>query len=101
MLPNEMVLAPLQKLKIKYELWRKPSWIVKRYGKYRRNQSWIVKWYGKYERKASQIMKRFGKYSRTLWKYMKNMENMEEKYFFLTKQLILPVIYLSLRYALQ
>ena len=33
---------------------------------------------------------------------MKNMENMEEKYFFVfTKQLILPVIYLSLHYALQ
>ena len=32
---------------------------------------------------------------------MKNMENMEEKYFFFTKQLILSVIYLSLHYALQ
>ena len=32
---------------------------------------------------------------------MKNMENMEEKYFLFTKQLILPVIYLSLHYALQ
>ena len=33
---------------------------------------------------------------------MKNMENMEEFYFlFFTKQLILPVIYLSLHYALQ
>jgi hypothetical protein len=63
---------------------RKPSWIVKRYGKYRRNPSWIVKWYGKYGRK--------------LWKDIKNME---EKYFFLTKQLILYVIYLSLHYALE
>jgi hypothetical protein len=61
---------------------RKQSWIVKRYGKYRRNQSWIVKWYGKYGRKASRIVKRFGKYRRKLWKDMKNMENMEEKFFF-------------------
>jgi 5-bromo-4-chloroindolyl phosphate hydrolysis protein len=59
-----------------------------------------VKWYGKYGRKASQIMRRFWKYSRKLWKYMKNMENMEEKYFFLAKQLKLPVIYWSLQYAL-
>jgi hypothetical protein len=44
-----------------------------------------VKWYGKYGRKASQIMKRFGKYSRKLWKYMRNMENMEEKYSFFNK----------------
>jgi hypothetical protein len=27
-------------------------------------------------------MKRFGKYRRKLWKDMKNMENMEERYFF-------------------
>jgi hypothetical protein len=60
---------------------RKKSWIVKRYGKYRRNQSWIVKWYGKYGRKASRIVKRFGKYRRKLWKDMKHMEYMEEKYF--------------------
>jgi hypothetical protein len=77
---------------------RKPSWIVKRYGKYRRNPSWIVKWYGKYGRNASRIVKRFGKYRRKLWKDIKNME---EKYFFLTKQLILYVIYLSLHYALE
>jgi hypothetical protein len=74
---------------------------VKWYGKYGRKVSWNVKWYGKYRRKASRIVKRFGKYRRKLWKDMKNMENMEEKYFFFTKQLILPVIYLSLHYALQ
>jgi hypothetical protein len=43
-------------------------------------------------------VKRFGKYRRKLWKDMKNMENMEEKYFLFTKQLILSVIYLSLHY---
>jgi hypothetical protein len=41
-----------------------------------------VKWYGKYGRKASRIVKRFGKYRRKLWKDMKNMENMEEKFCF-------------------
>jgi uncharacterized membrane protein YkvA (DUF1232 family) len=42
------------------------------------------------------------KYWRKLWKDMKNMENVEEKYyFFFAKQLVLPVIYLSLHYALQ
>jgi hypothetical protein len=46
-------------------------------------------------------VKRFGKYRRKLWKDMKNMENIEEKYFLFTKQLILSVIYLSLHYALQ
>jgi hypothetical protein len=40
-------------------------------------------------------MKRFGKYRRKLWKDMKNMENMEEKYF-LTKQLTFHIsTYLS------
>jgi hypothetical protein len=56
------------------KIWNKPSWIVKRYGKYRRNPSWIMKWYGKYGRKASRIVKTFGKYRRTLWKDMGNME---------------------------
>jgi rRNA maturation protein Nop10 len=28
-------------------------------------------------------VKRFGKYRRKLWKDLKNMDNMEEKYFFL------------------
>ena len=41
-----------------------------------------MKLYGKYGRKASRIEKRFGKYRRKLWKDMKNMENMEEKYLF-------------------
>jgi hypothetical protein len=41
-----------------------------------------VQWYGKYGRKASRIVKRFGIYRSKLWKDMKNMENMEEKYFF-------------------
>ena len=54
---------------------------MKRYGKCRRKVGWIVKWYGKYGRKASRIVKRFGKYKRKLWKDMKNMENMEEKFF--------------------
>ena len=30
---------------------RNPSWTVQRYGKYRRKVSWIVKWYEKYGRK--------------------------------------------------
>ena len=34
-------------------------------------------------KKASRIVKRFGKYRRKLWKDMKNMENMEEHFFFL------------------
>jgi rRNA maturation protein Nop10 len=38
--------------------------------------SWIVKRYGKYRRKASWIVKRYGKYRRKLWN---EMENMEEK----------------------
>jgi hypothetical protein len=63
------------------KIWRKgklkkPSWIVKWYGKYERKVSWNVKRYGKYGRKASLIVKRFGKYGRKLWK---DMENMEEK----------------------
>ena len=78
MLPNEMVLAPLQKLKIKYELSYQSTTrlkyidkfdqlliihqkkIVKWYGKYGRN----VRWYGKYGGKVSWIVKRFGKYRR-------------------------------------
>jgi hypothetical protein len=28
-----------------FSIFWKASWIVKRYGKYRRNPSWIVKWY--------------------------------------------------------
>ena len=52
-----------------------------------------MKWYGKDGRKASRIVKRFGKYRRKLWKDMKNMENMEEKYFFL--QTINTACYLS------
>jgi hypothetical protein len=50
------------------------TWIVKRYGKYRRKVSWIVKWYekiwkkivkwyGKYGKKVSWIVIRYGKYS--------------------------------------
>jgi hypothetical protein len=39
-----------------------PSWIVKRYGKYRRKVNWNVKWYDKCGRK--------------LWN---DMENIEEK----------------------
>jgi uncharacterized protein YaaN involved in tellurite resistance len=42
----------------------------------------FVKRYGKYGRKASRIAKRFGKYRRKLGKDIKNMDNMEEKYFF-------------------
>jgi hypothetical protein len=36
-----------------------------------------------------------------MWKDVENMENMDEKYFFFTKQLILHEIYFSLHYALQ
>ena len=53
---------------------RKASWIAKRYGKCGRKVGWIVKWYGKYGRKASWKVKRYGKYRRKLWKDMKNME---------------------------
>jgi hypothetical protein len=44
-----------------------------------------VKRYGNYERKRSWIVKRFGKYRRKMWNDMENMdmwndmENMEEK----------------------
>ena len=55
---------------------------MKRYEKYGRKVGWIVKWYGKYGRNACRIEKIFGKYRRKVWKDMKNMENMEEKYFF-------------------
>jgi hypothetical protein len=41
-----------------WKLWKKASWIVKRYGKYRRKASWLVKRYGKYRRKVSWIVKR-------------------------------------------
>jgi hypothetical protein len=61
---------------------RKVSLIVRREGKYGRKVSWIVKIYEKYGRNPSWIAKRYGKYRRKLWKDMKNMENMEEKYFF-------------------
>jgi hypothetical protein len=33
-----------------------------------------VKWYGNYQRKKSWIVKRFGKYRRKLWNDMENME---------------------------
>ena len=56
--------------------------IVKWYGKYGRKVGWIVKWYGKFGRKVGWIVKWYGKYGRKLWNDMKNMENMEEKYFF-------------------
>jgi hypothetical protein len=46
------------------------------------NPSWIVKWYGKYGRKVSWNVKWYGKYGRKLWKDLKNMENMEEKFGF-------------------
>ena len=49
-------------------------------------QKKIVKGYGNYERKISWIVKRFGKYRRKLWNDMENMdemwndmENMEER----------------------
>jgi hypothetical protein len=48
------------------KLWKKASWIVKRYGKYRRKASWIVKRYGKYGRKVSWIVKREGNYGRII-----------------------------------
>jgi hypothetical protein len=45
-----------------------------------------VKWYGKYGTKVSWLVKRFGKYRRKLWNDMENMdemwndmENMEER----------------------
>ena len=42
---------------------------MKRYGKYGRKVGWIVKWYGKYRRNASGIMKIYGKYGRKVsWK---------------------------------
>ena len=72
--------------------------IVKWYGKYGRKVGWIVKWYGKFGRKVCWIVKWYGKYGRKLWNALKNME---EKYLFFTKQLILHVIYLSLHYVLQ
>jgi hypothetical protein len=56
---------------------------VKWYGKYGRKVSWNVNWYRKYGRNASWIVKRLGKYRGKWWKDMKNMENMQEKYFFL------------------
>jgi hypothetical protein len=46
------------------ENWRKVGWIVKWYGKYRRNVSWIMKRYGKYRRKVSWKVKRYGNYGR-------------------------------------
>jgi hypothetical protein len=33
-----------------------------------------VKWYGKYGRNPSWIMKRYGKYRKKLWNDMENME---------------------------
>jgi hypothetical protein len=81
------------------KIWKIQKKIVKWYGKYGRKASRIVIRYGQYGRKASWIVKRFEKYRRKLWKDMKNME--EKFWFFLTKQLILHVIYLSLHYALR
>ena len=58
---------------------RSPSWIVKRYGKYRWNASWIVKRYEKNGRNPSWIVKRYRKYRwKVSWR-VKNMDNMEEK----------------------
>jgi hypothetical protein len=59
--------------------WKKPKLNSEKIWKIQKK---IVKWYEKYGRKASRIVKIFGKYRRKLWKDMKNMENMEEKYFF-------------------
>ena len=47
-----------------WTIWKKASWIVKRYEKYGRNPSWKVKRYGQYGRKASWKVKRYGKYGR-------------------------------------
>ena len=38
-----------------------------------------MKWHGKYGRKVSWIVKRFGKYRRKLWNDMENMEENSEK----------------------
>jgi hypothetical protein len=54
-----------------WKLWKKGSWIVKRYGKYRRKVDWIVKRYGKYRIKGGWIVKRYGNYGRKvswIWK---------------------------------
>ena len=58
----------------RYEKYgRNPSWIVIRFGKYRKQLWNDMKKYG---RNPSRIVKRFGKYRRKLWK---DMENMEER----------------------
>jgi rRNA maturation protein Nop10 len=52
---------------------RNPSWIMIRFGKYRRKLWNDMK---NMEETQCWIVKRFGKYRRTLWN---DMENMEEK----------------------
>ena len=49
-----------------WKIWKKVSWIVKRYGKYGRKVSRIVKRYGKYGRKLSSKVKWYEKYVGTV-----------------------------------
>ena len=51
-------------------------------------------------KKGKSNSEKIWKIQKKIVKEMKNMDDMEEKYFFFRKQLILPVIFLSLHYAL-
>jgi hypothetical protein len=70
-------------------------WKIWKKGKLKCEMIWKI-W-----KKGKSNSEKIWKIQKKIVKRYENMENMEEKYFLFTKQLILPVIYLSLHYALQ